>query len=259
MIFEGDFEKSSLQHQGLANKFWERQHFGGTMLKVYDFLWFRAIRVFRRRTWKKLEFPHTLETYQSPPSLPIAVSCCCLYSKLTRNSHFVTDALESTTSTIPFNQGTSGKSQAESCLAEINLEDTVWLSLVGCVLQLKGVRMSLISLVGMGNQRSCLCTTEKDVFGTSILVWVPITHQQTSEAYKSMCHRKLVAKKSCPGHAWSNFPKNRTHEENSPHTKSHHKLPASQSPQHAFGGVQKFIRFQQRALGGLTLHSQLHH
>ena len=160
--------------------------------------------------------------------------------------------------TTPFNQGTSGKSQAESCLAEINLEDTAWLSFVGCVLRLKGVRMSLISLVGMGNQRSCLCTTEKDVFGTSILVWVPITHQQTSEAYKSMCHRKLVAKKSCPGHAWSNFPKNRTHEENSPHTKSHHKLPASQSPQHAFGG-RKFIRFQQRALGGLTLHSQLHH
>lgn len=156
------------------------------MLKVYDFLWFRAIRVFCRRTWKKLEFPHTLETYKSPPSLPIAVSCCCLYSKLTRNSHFVTDALESTTSTIPFNQGTSGKSQAESCLAEINLDDTVWLSLVGCVLRLKGIRMSLISLVGMGNQRSCLCTKEKDVFGTSILVWVPITHQQTSEACKTI-------------------------------------------------------------------------
>ena len=51
-------------------------------------------------------------------------------------------------------------------------------------------------------------------------------------------HRKLVAKTSCPGHAWSNFPKNRTHEENSPspHTKSHHKLPASQCPQHAMGG-----------------------
>ena len=66
MIFEGDFEKSSLQHQGLAKIHWKCQHFLGTMLKVYDFLWFRAIKVFQRRTWKKLEFPQTLETYNSP-------------------------------------------------------------------------------------------------------------------------------------------------------------------------------------------------